>query len=89
MSEEHKYVTAWAEWHLTPTGWVCGTSKDEDEIRYEKPTPENRVLTLYHGHSGSEMRGKPTKTRTVWQTDDLIHLENLKEQFGSRPTSFW
>lgn len=27
----------WTEWHLTPTGWVQGTTKTDSSIRVEAP----------------------------------------------------
>lgn len=89
MSDEYKHVTASIYWHLTPTGWVAGTSKDEDDEPCAKPIPADRVLTLFHETAGSEMRGRSEKTKLTWQTEDLVLLDRLKLEFGAKPASFW
>lgn len=89
MSDEYRHVSNWIHWHLTPQGWVQGTAKDENDERYEKPIPEDRVLTLSHGSEGSEIRGKSVATKSIWQTDDSALIERLKKEFGAKPASFW
>ena len=89
MSEEYKHVTAWVHCHLTPDGWVAGSTKDEDDVECSKPVPADRVLTLCHETAGSQMRGKSTSTRVVWRAEDLTLVHDLKEKFGPQPRSFW
>ena len=35
----------WAEWHLTPTGWVIGSQNSDSQETQVVSPPVNRVLT--------------------------------------------
>lgn len=88
-SDAYKFVTSWIDWHLTPAGWVSGSSKDEDGDYSTKPAPDDRVLTERYGEEGTEMAGKKSKTSEQWRSDDAKAVTELVKKYGHSPKSFW
>lgn len=88
-SDAWKVVTAWVDWHLTPKGWVSGSSRDEDGKVSEKTIPEDRVLTDRYSTKGSEMMGKLDKTTERWRSEDATAVAKLLKKYGPSPKTFW
>ncbi len=38
----------WTEWHLTPAGWVSGSSRRDGEGNVWRDEPEDRVITFVY-----------------------------------------
>ena len=38
----------WTEWHLTPAGWVSGSSRRDGEGNVWRDEPEERVITFVY-----------------------------------------
>jgi hypothetical protein len=38
----------WTEWHLTPTGWVSGSSRRDGEGNVWREEPNDRVITFVY-----------------------------------------
>jgi len=49
----------WFEYHLTSSGWVCGSQRLDFAGIKEKETPEGRVLTVRFYEYLSSVYSKP------------------------------
>jgi hypothetical protein len=75
----------WTEWHLTPSGWVVGTEK-EDFRKIERDPPADRVKTVrWHDYLSSGF-SKPHRYHSdVWSSEDKDAIARLEAQFGPAP----
>lgn len=73
------------EWHLTESGWVRGSMKDEGETAIRKEPPINRFLTCSYSeksHTGSiAVEGE---INLIW-TSNLPEINDFKDRFGECP----
>lgn len=84
MSASHE----WTDWHLTPTGWVEGTSKLDSGATHEKPVPADRVLTVRWDEFLGAVQGKMHRThKEQWRSNDGALVAQLLAQFGPAPRS--
>lgn len=75
--------------HLTPRGWVPGTTRigfgAEDVI----PPPADRVLTIrFDEVTTSIYGGVHRSTDVLFISDDRATIDALKQKFGSEPDGF-
>jgi len=77
----------WTEWHLTPRGWECGSTKtDFASTTVERPPPADRVLTVRFHERVSDMHSKAERwIDEEWQADDVASVKALLERFGPAP----
>ena len=79
----------WTEWHLTPGGWVSGSSRRDGEGNVWRDEPEDRIITFVY----QEQTGKPDAEPRVtvqesWQSKAAgasADIENLLAQHGPCP----
>ena len=73
----------WTEWHLTPSGWVRGTEREDFVGLTERPTPDDRVLTMkYTSYSSSIYQPVESTWTELWRSPDEDEVNLLLEQFG-------
>ena len=75
--------------HLTPSGWVSGTSRvgfgEEDAV----PPPPDAVLTIRFSEVTASIYGGVTRSsRVTYVSDDKAAVEALKQKFGARPSGY-
>ena len=75
--------------HLTPRGWLNGTSRvgfgPEDAV----PTPPDTVLTMHFSEVTSSIYGSPSRSKQVtFESEDKATVDALKQKFGARPNGF-
>jgi hypothetical protein len=84
--------TSWALQHLTPSGWVRGTSADPDNNREDRPVPPGTVATFkvlftsetgfVRGHPHNEVRSE----RVLISRTDPEEMDRLVAKYGpARP----
>jgi hypothetical protein len=75
----------WAEWHLTPQGWVRGTSQTEGGTRV-LPAPPDRVKTcVFHLEARLPGASAPTALLLDKVTYDPQRATELEDAFGPCP----
>lgn len=76
----------WTEWHLTPTGWVIGSQKNDFQDTIIVTPPTNRVLTCkYKEYLSSSFSKLETGISIIWESDDKDSLNASKRKFGKCP----
>jgi hypothetical protein len=74
----------WTQWHLTPEGWVRGTTK-LDFSQEDRPTPDDRQKTCeYREEMPSAYSRVEATVRTLW-VGDPASVGELEQKFGSCP----
>lgn len=77
------------EWHLTPGGWVPGSSKSTFGGRNEVSAPPDRVMTCEATEYQSSMYAPEVRRWSVtWQSPDSVRLIELQAMYGSRPKGY-
>jgi hypothetical protein len=74
----------WAEWHLTPRGWVRGTSRPDIAPMVERETPSDTVLTMRYYEYGWGLNAS-TELKERWRSPDAEAVERLLKQYGEAP----
>lgn len=75
----------WEEYHLTPIGWVHGSSKMDHAYLPHDP-PADRVLTIRaHDYVASTFSGRKQWIEEVWRSDDATSVALLRERFNTLP----
>ncbi len=75
----------WTEWHLTPTGWVRGTEK-EDFRKIEREPPPDRVKTVVYRQYLSSPFSRMDETHKVeWSSRDNAEITSFEAEFGPAP----
>lgn len=74
----------WEYMHLTPSGWVQGSTKLDNQGTNEIPVPGNAILTAYRKVYVGAIGATPnvTETKTALTSDSKL-IEKLLEQYGS------
>jgi hypothetical protein len=75
--------TEWTEWHLTPTGWVRGTSVTEVG-RQSRSAPGDRVKTCVLHLSGGDDPASSVRVHDK-VTFDPAHAHELESRYGPCP----
>ena len=52
----------WTEWHLTPGGWVSGSSRRDGEGNVWRDEPEERVVTFVYQEQIDKNHPEPVAT---------------------------
>lgn len=82
MSASHE----WTDWHLTPDGWVDGSSQADFAGVQERPIPQNRVLTVRWVEFLGAPQGKMDRAhREQWRSENGPVIEELLQKFGPAP----
>lgn len=77
----------WTEWHLTPVGWVAGSSKIDFQKVKAVETPPDRVMTCkYSEYMSSGFSELKKGTEVVWQSGDRDLVAKLLKQHGECPS---
>jgi hypothetical protein len=73
----------WAYMHLTPSGWVQGSSKLDFQDTQVVPAPEDAVLTAYRKVYVGAIGAKPevTESKTPLSNDSSF-VEELLNKYG-------
>lgn len=78
----------WVEWHLTPKGWIKGSTKCEFGPIQRVKEPEDRIQTCVFSektHTGSQ--GLDREVTEIWSNQgDLDQVVIFTEKFGECPT---
>ncbi len=53
----------WTEWHLTPGGWVSGSSRRDGEGNVWRDEPEDRVVTFVYQEQIDKTHPEPHRHR--------------------------
>jgi len=78
----------WTEWHLTPSGWVAGSSKIDFQGVKTVEAPEDRYVTVkYSEYMSSAYSDVKKESRIVWESDDRDLIRELQKQHGECPDS--
>ena len=52
----------WTEWHLTPRGWVSGSSRRDGEGNVWRDEPEDRIITFVYQEQIDKAHPEPHAT---------------------------
>jgi hypothetical protein len=71
----------WTEWHLTPAGWVSGSSRRAGEGNVWRDEPEDRIITFVYQEQPQ------VKVEESWRskTAPAAQVEQLLAQHGPCP----
>ena len=71
----------WTEWHLTPAGWVSGSSRRTGEGNVWRDEPEDRIITFVYQEQPQ------VKVEESWRskTAPIGEIERLLAQHGECP----
>jgi hypothetical protein len=79
----------WTEWHLTPAGWVSGSSRRHGEGNVWRDEPEDRVITFVYQEQTDQAHPEPHATvQESWRSKAMEatpHIERLLAQHGPCP----
>ncbi len=71
----------WTEWHLTPGGWVSGSSRRDGEGNVWRDEPEDRVITFVY-------QERTASVQESWRSKHAgaaADIERLLAQHGACP----
>lgn len=74
----------WAEWHLTPGGWVRGSKRPDGFATVGRETPADAVLTVRYCEFGWGLNAS-TEVRERWRSPDAAAVERLLKEHGEAP----
>jgi hypothetical protein len=79
----------WTEWHLTPAGWVSGSSRRDGEGNVWRDEPKDRVITFVYQEQIDKAHTEPHATvQESWRSKDVgaaTGIEQLLAQHGPCP----
>jgi hypothetical protein len=79
----------WTEWHLTPTGWVSGSSRWDGEGNVWRDEPNDRVITFVYQVQTDKGHPEPHATvQESWRSKAAgatDTIEQLLAQHGPCP----
>ena len=76
----------WTEWHLTPSGWVSGSSRRDGEGNVWRDEPEERVITFVYQEQVDKAHPEGHATvQESWRSKTATHIEQLLAQHGPCP----
>jgi hypothetical protein len=79
----------WTEWHLTPAGWVSGSSRRHGEGNVWRDEPEDRVITFVYQEQTDQAHPEPHATvQESWRSKAIgagPNIERLLAQHGPCP----
>lgn len=77
----------YTERHLTPDGWVRGSTRVDPGNITEKEPPSDRVLTVRWTETGNGWGPFSGQESTIWRSTDTLAVDQLLEKYGKAPTS--
>jgi hypothetical protein len=79
----------WTEWHLTPAGWVSGSSRRDGEGNVWRDEPKDRAITfVYQVQSDRAHPEGHASVQESWRSKDAgaaTGIEQLLAQHGPCP----
>jgi hypothetical protein len=76
----------WTEWHLTPAGWVSGSSRREGEGNVWRDEPEERVATFVYQEQIDKAHPEPHPTvQESWRSKTATNIDQLLAEHGPCP----
>jgi len=77
----------WTEYHLTPNGWISGSSKYDFGSENKVDEPPDRVLTCrFRATMSSGFSNKIDKSVTeIWRSNDANVVAMLVKKYGNCP----
>jgi hypothetical protein len=79
----------WTEWHLTPAGWVSGSSRRDGEGNVWRDEPPDRAVTFVYQEQIDKAHPTPNATvQESWRSKAAgaaEHIELLLAQHGACP----
>ena len=79
----------WTEWHLTPAGWVSGSSRRDGEGNVWRDEPKVRAITFVYQEQIDKAHPIPHATgQESWRSKDVgatTGIEQLLAQHGPCP----
>jgi hypothetical protein len=79
----------WTEWHLTPAGWVSGSSRRDSEGNVWRDEPEDRVMTfVYQEHTDKAHPVPHASVQESWRSKSVgagSRIDELLTQHGPCP----
>ncbi len=79
----------WTEWHLTPGGWVSGSSRRDGEGNVWRDEPEDRIITFVYQEQTGKTQAEPHVTvQESWRSKAAgagADIEHLLAQHGPCP----
>jgi hypothetical protein len=76
----------WTEWHLTPRGWISGSTRRDGEGNVWRDEPEDRVLTfVYKEQSTSSTPGPKGGVEESWRSKTADNIGTLLQEHGPCP----
>jgi hypothetical protein len=68
----------WTEWHLTPNGWVSGSTRHGESGNQWRDEPEDRVLSAVYKEQQTSNQPEPLcGTEESWRTKDPAQAETI------------
>ena len=79
----------WTEWHLTPGGWVSGSSRRDGAGNVWRDEPEDRVITFVYQEQTDKAHPEPHATVQESRRSKAVGagagIDNLLAQHGPCP----
>ena len=79
----------WTEWHLTPRGWVSGSSRRDGEGNVWRDEPEDRIATFVYQEQIDKAHPEPHLTvQESWRSKAVgagTGIDDLLTQHGPCP----
>lgn len=76
----------WTEYHLTPQGWVEGSTRLDVIGTTIREPPTDRVETYRYSVEVPSIGAKAHRGGTItWQSPDISRIAELRQQFGEPP----
>ena len=76
----------WTEWHLTPSGWVSGSSRRTGEGNVWRDEPEDRVITFVYQEQIDKAHPEAHATvQESWRSKTADTIDSLLATHGPCP----
>lgn len=76
----------WTEWHLTPAGWVSGSTRRDGEGNVWRDEPEDRVLSFVYQEQIDKAHPEgQTTLQESWRSKVATTISELLAQHGTCP----
>jgi hypothetical protein len=79
----------WTEWHLTPAGWVSGSTRRDGKGNVWRDEPEDRVITFVYQEQIDKAHPAPHVTvQESWRSKAVraaLSVEKLLAEHGPCP----
>ena len=76
----------WTEWHLTPAGWISGSSRRNGEGNVWRDEPQDRVLPLVYQEQTDKAHPQPhPSVQESWRSKTATTIDQLLALHGPCP----